>query len=165
MPLFALLRIDSYKFQSDTSDEDGGVSVTRAGSKRNAQAASLAIPASRRPPSGVRQSLLPASSRVSSSRVLFSAYKPSLPPKSRNPPMVEHSFIRTHARCGEDGQVSFRPGSENEKIQVARDWLVGMQKYKRNEPYLDTGFVGEGYSKRAIYVSDGCALYPPALTE
>ena len=86
---------------------------------------------------------------------LYSAWWPNIaaaPVYVRNPPMREYSFTRTTAKVGKAGGVVFSTSSEEEGIEIATDWPEGELMWKDSEPFRQTGFIGQGYTKRAIYV-------------
>ncbi|KAF8066734.1 kinase-like domain-containing protein [Lyophyllum atratum] len=103
--------------------------------------------------------------------VLKSAFKPRqsamLPPPlpplrqtwSRNPPMQEYNFIRTAATVEDDGTVVFSQSKELEVIELATDWERGEEASRRKETYGDTGYIGRGATKRAIYARFGKREY------
>ena len=86
---------------------------------------------------------------------LYSAWRPNIataPVYVRNPPMREYFFKRTTAKIGKTGSVVFLTSSEEESIEIATDWQEGELMWKDGQPFHQTGFIGQGYSKRAIYV-------------
>ncbi|KAG9316858.1 hypothetical protein JVU11DRAFT_2930 [Chiua virens] len=82
--------------------------------------------------------------------ILFSAFRP---PKlnARNPPLVSHGFTRTTAVYQESGTVSFLVSDKEEDIEIAGDWEVGQHANKEDKPFWNTGYIGEGYTKTAVY--------------
>ncbi|KAF8550906.1 hypothetical protein OG21DRAFT_1487409 [Imleria badia] len=81
---------------------------------------------------------------------LFSAFRP---PRLnvRDPPLVNHGFTRTTAVYQEDGTVVFLVSEAEEEIEIAGDWQVGQRANKDGKPFWNTGYIGEGYTKTAIY--------------
>ena len=88
--------------------------------------------------------------------VLKSAFRPptqQLKPKwMRNPQMISHLFTRTTAKFTLHGDVEYG-STEQEEIEIAKDWEKGEKLYEQGEPHEATGFIGRGYTKRGIYVS------------
>jgi hypothetical protein len=83
---------------------------------------------------------------------LYSAWKPPAPVFVRNPEMTLYSFIRTTAIAEITGEVNFLTSSETEYIEIASDWQEGEALCEAKQPFRKTGYIGRGYSKRAIYV-------------
>ena len=70
--------------------------------------------------------------------------------------MIQYSFVRTTAKVSSTGVVEFSSISdsvEHENIEIAMDWQEGERLYDDKEPYVKTGFIGKGFTKRGIYVS------------
>ena len=90
--------------------------------------------------------------------ILFSAFRP---PRlnARNPPLVNHGFTHTTAVYQEDGTVDFSVSEAEEEIEIAGDWQVGQQANKEGKPFRNTGYIGEGYTKTAVYVCSFFGLY------
>ena len=57
-----------------------------------------------------------------------------------------------HSQVGKVGGVVFSTSSEEEGIEITTDWPEGELMWKDSEPFHQTGFIGQGYTKRAIYV-------------
>ena len=93
--------------------------------------------------------------------ILKSAYLPpasrwTQPKWTRDPPMIQYSFIRTLAEVSSSGVVEFSAllnSMEHENIEIATDWQRGESLYDDKEPHVKTGFIGKGFTKRGIYVS------------
>lgn len=96
--------------------------------------------------------------------VLKSAFRPrnsAMPPPpspsalqwTRNPPMQKYIFIRSTATVLDDGEVILTVSKEEEVIEIATDWIDGEVASKENKSYSHTGYIGRGFTKRAIYVS------------
>ena len=49
--------------------------------------------------------------------------------------------------------ITFSCSEIVETILVAEDWKEGWEKYLRKEDYNNSGYIGQGSSKRVIYVS------------
>ena len=64
-----------------------------------------------------------------------------------NPPMMQYSFTCITVAAKTTGTVVFSTSSEAECIDIASDWQDGESKWKAKEPFHDTGFIGQGYSK------------------
>jgi len=90
--------------------------------------------------------------------ILFSAFRP---PRlnARNPPLIDHGFTRTTAVYQEDGTVVFSVSEEKEEIKIAGDWQVGEHANKEGKPFWNTGYIGEGYTKTAVYVRSHFGVY------
>jgi hypothetical protein len=94
----------------------------------------------------IRQSAwLPPAAR-SSSKVQF----------ARKSMMVPCTFTRSVAELN-GPEVSFNHSKAVETILVAEDWKEGWEKSLRKEDYSTSGFIGQGTSKRVIYV---CSSLP-----
>jgi hypothetical protein len=87
---------------------------------------------------------------------LYSAWRPTsdiaAPVHARNPEMTEYEFTRITAVYKTDGTVTFATSSETERISIASDWAEGEQQWKGKKEYHKTGFISQGFTKRAIYV-------------
>jgi hypothetical protein len=93
--------------------------------------------------------------------VLRSAFRPptrpqfpSQPKWMRNPPMTQYSFTYVNAKFDSSGSVVFTSSTEpaSENIEIAKDWKEGERLYNQGKSHETTGFIGKGYTKRAIYV-------------
>lgn len=96
------------------------------------------------------------SSRPSSQRRTFklvSAFRPrqEMQPYQRSPELRTIRFTRTIAERSPDGMVTLHPSSDVEELLIATDWIEGEQLAKEKKPYAHTGYIGEGYTKRAVY--------------
>lgn len=81
---------------------------------------------------------------------LYSAWWPNIaaaPVYVCNPPMQEYSFTQTTDKVGKAGGVVFSTSSE-----IMTDWPEGELMWKDSELFHQTGFIGQGYTKRAIYI-------------
>ena len=67
--------------------------------------------------------------------------------------MIEYSFSRTSVKFDDKGRAKFVVSDNVEHISIASDWLEGEGLFKSKQPYDKTGFIGEGFTKRGIYVS------------
>jgi hypothetical protein len=92
--------------------------------------------------------------------ILFSAFRP---PRLNawNPSLVNHGFTRITAVYQEDGTVDFSVTEAEEEIEIARDWQVGQlaNKEAQSKPFWNTRYIGEGYTKTAVYVCSFFGLY------
>lgn len=78
--------------------------------------------------------------------------------------MVSHFFVRTFVEAKDDGRIVFTERAQKKlgMIEIASDWRDGARMAKTSAaydqvegiPWADTGYIGEGFSKRAIYVCD-----------
>jgi hypothetical protein len=107
---------------------------------------------------GNTQSVLSSTSKLKSRVILKSAFRPPGPPQpkwTRDPQMIQFSFIRSTASVNQDGDVKFvtQAGMECDNIEIAKDWVKGQKLYDEGKPHEATGFIGKGYTKRGIYVS------------
>lgn len=76
--------------------------------------------------------------------------------------MVSHFFIRTFVEAKDDGRVVFTERAQKKlgTVEIGSDWRDGARMAKTSaaydqvegSPWADTGYIGEGFSKRAIYV-------------
>jgi hypothetical protein len=87
---------------------------------------------------------------------LKSAFLPPQPKWTRDPQMIQYSFIRSTANvnqaCG-DVTIIIASGMECEDIEIAKDWVKGKKLYDEGKPHEAMGFIGKGCTKRGIYVS------------
>jgi hypothetical protein len=128
------------QFNIEESDGDG----TLGDHKRNAPASSLR-----------------STKKVArTAPILYSAWRPipdiAAPVHTRNPEMTEYEFTCIAAVYKTDGTVNFTTSSETERISIASDWAEGEEKWKGKKEYHNTGFIGQGFTKRAIYV---CSIF------
>ncbi|KAH7909727.1 hypothetical protein BJ138DRAFT_1127442 [Hygrophoropsis aurantiaca] len=125
------------------------------------------VPSSKKPrvrkagPSGIlpSASVRSTSSIIQHSKpILRSAFRAPKPVQvvqqyTRDPPMAKYSFYRTTAVCSKSGDVTMTPSQTLETIEIPEDWAKGERLYDaNNEAWLGTGYIGKGYTKRAIYV-------------
>lgn len=85
--------------------------------------------------------------------ILCSAWWPNIaatPVYVCNPPMWEYSFARTTAKVGKTRGVVFSTSSKEEGIEILTDWPEA--HVENSKPFHQTGFIGQGYMKRAIYI-------------
>lgn len=92
-----------------------------------------------------------------SSRILTSAFR--VPKVNRlwtiNVNVTKSSFIRWSAQFRSDGTVKLRKTESDlgpEYIEIATDWINGEKAYLKGESHFGTGFLGQGSTKRALYV-------------
>ncbi|KAG6836605.1 hypothetical protein H0H93_006155 [Arthromyces matolae] len=93
--------------------------------------------------------------------VLKSAFKPrnsAMPPPplpasrwSRNPPMQQYTFTRTTVTILDNGEAILTHSEDPEVIELSTDWLDGEAASKENKSFDHTGYIGCGFTKRAIY--------------
>ena len=69
--------------------------------------------------------------------------------------MVPCTFTRSVAKLN-GPKVSFNRSEAVEIILVAQDWKEGWEKSLRKEDYSTSGYIGQGTSKRVIYVCLDC---------
>jgi hypothetical protein len=70
---------------------------------------------------------------------------------SLDPIMVPCTFRRSVSSI--DGpDITFSRSETIETILIAEDWQEGWEKSLRKEDYNKTGYIGQGTSKRMIYV-------------
>ena len=97
--------------------------------------------------------ILPAPTILKSTfKAPISAQASVHPRWSRDPPMAMYTFTHLIAAISPCGEVTLERSSEDEKIEIAVDWLLGEEAFLSNQPYHATGFIGCGTTKRAIYV-------------
>lgn len=65
--------------------------------------------------------------------------------------MIKYAFTRTQAEFQGDGDVIFTNEDAVEEIEIAVDWAKGEHEEDESDK---TGFIGKGFTKRGIYVSD-----------
>ena len=84
--------------------------------------------------------------------VLRSAFRP--PQRwSRNPKTVECNFKRITAKFISEGPLS---GQVSTEVSTKRE-VIAVASASESEMAGDVGFIGEGFTKRGIYV---CLLFP-----
>jgi hypothetical protein len=114
-------------------------------------------------PASVTQSVTRSSSQLSSAQVSSShsprtlkiAFQISAPPSSqwsREVSLTEYRFTRSTAKYQPTGNVEVSQSDNLETIVIAEDWLDGEALSKQKKHYK-TGYIGCGFTKRAIYVS------------
>jgi hypothetical protein len=65
--------------------------------------------------------------------------------------MRSYTFKWSIATRSKRGRITFTPSDVEEEILIATDWLKGEVLYPKDR-YYDTGFLGQGSTKHAIYV-------------
>lgn len=88
-------------------------------------------------------------------RILKSAFRiPSTPTPqwSREVSLTEYRFTKSTADYQPTGDVKISRSNELETILIADDWLNG-EKLSKEKKHYNTGYIGCGFTKRAIYVS------------
>ncbi|KIM83987.1 hypothetical protein PILCRDRAFT_87902 [Piloderma croceum F 1598] len=73
------------------------------------------------------------------------------PVHARNTEMTEYEFTHITAVYKTDSTVTFATSSKTECISIASNWAEGEEKWKGEKEYHKTGFIGQGFTKQAIY--------------
>ncbi|KAF7971587.1 hypothetical protein HWV62_20754 [Athelia sp. TMB] len=106
-------------------------------------------------PQATRKRKAAKQSALSSKKPILRSAFPSRPVAQpalhRNPPLLEYKFVRTTARVDDNCEVIFKTGEGTEVVMVAEDWKDG----SKMDDHYDTGYIGEGSTKRGIYCRIG----------
>jgi len=110
--------------------------------------------------SGKRKLSSASASNSGMRNVRTSAWRPPTSKISfvRNPIMVPYTFRRSVSSI--DGpDITFLRSETIETILIAKDWQEGWEKTLRKEDYSNSGYIGQGTSKRVIYARFGDVEY------